>query len=359
MLAALRSQKVAGTHMTQDPIYARARRAIDTMEERGIPPSSSHYEVWLAYHTGERPDVSAAVDDLVATGQAVDAAASDGLHQRFFSTARYTTEVILTGARIADGMVNLIQALQEAASGARDYNEVMAKAQVDLAAIGGPEPVAAILRGLIDATHTFASRNSELETKVNQTTREIEQLRSSLDKVRMEAFTDALTGAANRKFFDETLRLRIAESTSQGTPMCLALCDIDHFKSFNDTWGHQTGDQVIKFTAATLQRFAKGDYLVARYGGEEFAVIMPRTELWEAFNVLEQARFAMETKKLLRRSTREDLGGITASFGVALLQPGESADTLIERADKCLYASKRDGRNRVTPDRAPRARSAA
>jgi diguanylate cyclase len=352
-------QDDAGIEMTQDPIYAKARRAIDTMEAQGIPPSSAHYEVWLAYHTGERPEVSVAIDDLLATGQAVDAVASDGLHQRFFSTVRYNAEVILTGARISEGMVNLIQALQDAATGARDYNEVMAKAQVDLAAIGATEPVGAILRGLIDATRSFASRNSELETKVSQTTREIEQLRTSLDKVRLESFTDALTGAANRKFFDETLQLRIAESLSQGTPLCLALCDIDHFKSFNDRWGHQTGDQVIKFTAATLQRFAKGDHLVARYGGEEFAVIMPRTELWEAFNLLEQARFAMETKKLLRRTTREDLGGISASFGVALLQSGDTASTLVERADKCLYASKRDGRNRVTPDRAPRARSAA
>ena len=125
----------------------------------------------------------------------------------------------------------------------------------------------------------MSKQNSNLSHKLAQSSQEMEKLRTSLRQARAEALTDALTGIANRKLFDETLRLRKEEADAEKTDLALLLCDIDHFKSFNDTWGHQTGDQVIRFVASALTKFALPDHLVARYGGEEFAVIMPRTSL--------------------------------------------------------------------------------
>ena len=137
------------------------------------------------------------------------------------------------------------------------------------------------------------------------------------------------------------------EDAELGTSFCLMLLDIDHFKRFNDTWGHQTGDQVLRLVAMTLKSNIKGKDLAARYGGEEFAAILPETDLEGAVIVADNIRKAVQAKELLKRSTNEKLGRITASFGVAMYKPGDSPSSLIERADRCLYAAKHAGRNRV------------
>jgi diguanylate cyclase len=128
------------------------------------------------------------------------------------------------------------------------------------------------------------------------------------------------------------------------------IADIDHFKNFNDTYGHQTGDQVLRLVAMTLKSNIKGKDLAARYGGEEFVAVLPSTDLAGAVIVAENVRKAIQAKELLKRSTNEKLGRITASFGVAVFQQTDTAASLIERADRCLYGAKRAGRNRVVSE---------
>ena len=147
--------------------------------------------------------------------------------------------------------------------------------------------------------------------------------------------------------------MRIEEARSQRTELCLLLCDIDHFKRFNDTWGHHTGDQILRFLASALQGHSRPDYLVARHGGEEFAIVMPRANVKQAAQTADLLRSAIQAKRLRRRSTNEDLGQVTVSMGVARLQPGDTPQGILERADACLYASKRNGRNQVTTDATP------
>jgi diguanylate cyclase len=153
--------------------------------------------------------------------------------------------------------------------------------------------------------------------------------------------------------FDETLRMRLEEARAQGTELCLILCDIDHFKRFNDTWGHHTGDQILRFLASAMQAHARPDFLVARHGGEEFAMLLPRVTPRSAAQLADALRAAIQTKRLRRRSTNEDLGQVTVSIGIARLQPGDTSQGFVERADACLYASKRNGRNQVTTDATP------
>jgi diguanylate cyclase len=125
------------------------------------------------------------------------------------------------------------------------------------------------------------------------------------------------------------------------------MCDIDHFKAFNDTWGHQTGDQVLRLVANCLSENVKGRDTAARYGGEEFVVILPQTQLAGAVNLANQIRAKVESKKLVKKSTGDILGIITISCGVTQYDPNESAEDFVRRADECLYAAKRAGRNRV------------
>jgi diguanylate cyclase (GGDEF)-like protein len=125
------------------------------------------------------------------------------------------------------------------------------------------------------------------------------------------------------------------------------MCDIDRFKSFNDTWGHATGDQVLRLVSSAMKANTKGRDLAARYGGEEFAVVLPHTMLFDAVTVAEHIRASIETKKVVKKSTGESLGKVTISIGVAQYLPGETVDDVLQRADTHLYAAKETGRNRV------------
>ena len=129
--------------------------------------------------------------------------------------------------------------------------------------------------------------------------------------------------------------------------MTLLLCDIDHFKKFNDTWGHQTGDQVLRLVASCLAENVKGRDTAARYGGEEFGVLLRGTGLEAAAKVAEQIRQTVETKKLVKKSTGDILGNITISIGVAQFAPGDTIEAVVRRADACLYGAKQNGRNLV------------
>jgi diguanylate cyclase len=136
------------------------------------------------------------------------------------------------------------------------------------------------------------------------------------------------------------------------------MCDVDHFKKFNDTYGHLTGDQVLRLTALAVKQNVKGKDVAARYGGEEFVVALPNTPLQAAITVADHIRRAVMTKELVKRSTGEKLGRVTISIGAAALHPNDTAMTLIERADQCLYAAKRAGRNRVICETDPEAEPA-
>jgi diguanylate cyclase len=198
------------------------------------------------------------------------------------------------------------------------------------------------------ATRKVREENHALETQLADTTDELGRLRQHLEQVRRDAMTDALTMLANRKAFDETLEAACAGPLARGEPLTLAVVDIDHFKNFNDTWGHQTGDQVIRYVASVIDRVAEGTRFAARYGGEEFAVIFPGEASGPALAALEDAREEISSRILKRRSTNEDLGTITISTGIAEGRSGDTPAALIERADEALYASKRTGRNRTS-----------
>jgi diguanylate cyclase len=137
---------------------------------------------------------------------------------------------------------------------------------------------------------------------------------------------------------------------SEDTPLCLFMCDIDHFKRFNDTFGHQTGDQVLRLVGGCLAENVKGRDTAARYGGEEFAVVLPHTALDDAVFVANVIRRAVESKKLVKKTTGDILGSISISLGVAQLGPDDDKASLIARADACLYGAKHAGRNRVVSE---------
>ncbi len=200
----------------------------------------------------------------------------------------------------------------------------------------GPEGVISAVARLIESNQTMQSQLGEVEDKLHEQARLVE-------KKTEEARTDMLTGLANRRAFDDKVTDCCAEYERSHRSFSLILGDIDHFKKFNDTHGHQTGDEVLRGTARVLRETARESDFVARYGGEEIAVVLPGTKAEDAIRALERGRQAVEKARF--QSPSGELN-VTMSFGIAELAPGEDQKSLVGRADAALYASKEAGRNR-------------
>lgn len=170
------------------------------------------------------------------------------------------------------------------------------------------------------------------------------ELKNNLETQRMEALRDALTELPNRAAYDDCIEAEFSRWRRHGHPLSIAIIDIDHFKTINDTLGHLRGDKVLKLVAREISRRVRSEDFVSRYGGEEFMVIMPETDQQSAFAAMEKVRMAIEHCPFNFNQKRIP---ITASFGIATFAEGDEIETCFERADKALYRAKDNGRNRV------------
>lgn len=340
--------KVVETTLRGPEAYGLARRVLDEMEAAGVWPTPLNFELWL-HHLGEPEGaLGQEIRRILAKGEPFTEAVADMLAAEYLPRGRLSEEIRDAGRVLDRELASVAGAIAKAHKNQADYGQVLAGAATDMAGAASPENLRNVVDGLSAATRKVQKQNQDLEQRLDVSTREVARLREHLEQVRRDAMTDALTNLANRKAFDEHLDACVEAAHRDGGPLVLAVLDIDHFKSFNDTWGHQTGDQVIRYVASVLGRLAKAPRMAARYGGEEFAVIFPDEDSAAVDAALEAVRMEIGSRSLRRRSTDDELGAVTISAGHARLEPGETAAALLGRADEALYASKRAGRNRVT-----------
>ena len=184
--------------------------------------------------------------------------------------------------------------------------------------------------------------------------RDIHQRKLQEEQLSLLARTDGLTGLANRRAFDEALEREWKRTVREGSQMSLLLLDIDHFKQFNDEYGHQVGDDCLRTVAAAIRgSVRRATDVVARYGGEEIVVILPSTDSSVALAIAEKVRHSIEALGLSHLGNTERGGNVTVSIGIAtaLARHGgtmKMPESLLLSADHALYKAKHDGRNRVT-----------
>lgn len=326
---------------------AHGEIAIKYLKANITPAYPRNYELWYTYSTGVNRDLNRAINEALRAGGKLTPAQTDKIYEDFISSGMLSERIGQVSGRLTDQVVEIIEALEKSGGSVGQFGKELRQATNGLGSAKSGEEVRTIVETIVKATHKMEGQNSDLERQLRESQAQIEELHSSLESIRFESLTDQLTGLANRKRFDESLRKAINEAEETGNPLCLAMADVDHFKKFNDTFGHQTGDQVLRLVAATMKSNVKGRDTAARYGGEEFGLIMPATSLEAGRTVCDQIRQVVRAKELVKRSTGESLGRITISFGIALFRSGEPVESLIERADEALYAAKRAGRDRV------------
>jgi diguanylate cyclase len=323
------------------------------------PASPRHFEIWYTYATGYNPSLNQMINEMLSRNGTLRDADIEQIYETYLSPSRYTDRIDRVGSKVMDEIEQVMGMLGAAAGTASDYTQNLATASQTLGLDTDDKAVRSIVESLVTATAEMQQNNQSLEAKLSASKQEIDQLQENLETVRTESLTDPLTTLANRKSFDEAIVRAIADAQASNEPMSLMLTDIDHFKKFNDTFGHLTGDQVLRLVAISVKQNVKGQDIAARYGGEEFAVVLPNTVLRAAITVADHIRCAVMAKELMKRSTGEHLGRVTISIGVAMLRPDDTPQSLIERADHCLYAAKRNGRNQVGGESDPAAANPA
>jgi diguanylate cyclase len=325
-----------------------AKTALELMAECSVPATPENFELFYAHASGEAPAIAQVMDRLIAARKPLTPDMLLDLRLRCLSSARAARAMDSLGSGINDVIGAVLGRLEAAGRQTADYQNALSAASGALDMNQrSPADLQALVSGLLAATREMEQRTRSLEGELQKSSKQVRELRSKLDNVRKESLTDPLTGIANRKAFDGAVGRALAQMAEAPEAVTLLLCDIDHFKSFNDNWGHQTGDQVLRLVASCLAENVKGRDTAARYGGEEFAVLLRGTALEAATHVAEQIRHTVQTKKLVKKSTGDVLGNITISIGVAQFAPGEAAEAVIRRADACLYGAKSHGRNLV------------
>ena len=317
------------------------------------PATPRHFEIWYTYATGYNPSLNQLVNDLLTRNGTLSDVDINHIYETYISANRLTDQIDDVGSQVMGEIEQVMAMIGAAAGNASSYTENLVDVSQKLGVAADEPAVRTIVESLVLATKDMEKNNQALEARLSASKQEITELQQNLEAVRSESLTDPLTTLANRKYFDEALTKAIADARAKGEPLSLMMTDIDHFKKFNDSYGHLTGDQVLRLVASSAKQNVKGLDIAARYGGEEFAIVLPNTMLRSAITVADQIRRAVMTKELMKRSTGEHLGRVTISVGVATLQKTDTVQSLLERADTCLYAAKRNGRNRVISEADP------
>lgn len=333
-----------------DRSFFIAQRALELMRTYGSSADPRSYEVWYTYVSGHKPAMNDAIKKITAERGSLSQADIDHIYEQHLVASRAAQASEKATAVFLGEIDQVMQMIDVALGSTTRYGESLQAFSDDLAGPVDRTRIREVVASVVRATKEVSETNQQLEARLKETRTEIESLRETLESVRVEAVTDPVTGISNRKYFQDMLHRSVETAEAQTSPLALVVIDIDHFKRFNDLYGHLTGDQVLRLVAMTMREQVKRKATLARFGGEEFGIILPDTSLDKAKAMAEQIRLSVMNRELVKRSTGESLGKITVSIGIATLRRGEGPTAFLDRADQCMYVAKRTGRNRIVTD---------
>lgn len=312
-----------------------AEETMAFLRHHRLEPTPQNYTLCYAAHSGAHPTLRKALTDISDDGIRVTQKDADELFAQFLTALPpgLNTEEPDFARALRHQALKIADAVNDAAGVAGAFNLELSSDYDRLKA--DPANVATILATTLD-------RSRKAENELAAAMAELQTLRTELDAAREDSTRDAVTNLRNRR----ALLAHLAELAEEKRAHVLAICDVDHFKSVNDKYGHVVGDRVLKSIANALS-MACAPHLVGRWGGEEFLVIIADTDLNDAKRIIEEARESVAGRRYKLRETDEPLGSITFSAGLTCVNDSDSsAQDALVRADKLLYQAKSEGRNR-------------
>ncbi|MBH8612126.1 GGDEF domain-containing protein [Pseudomonas mohnii] len=322
---------------------ALLKQALPLMVRHNIPPNPVHYALWYTYSKGQEPELNFRLDRLLNYFDCFPPESAEKLFRE------YIIRDELEGTRIGQQQaINLVDTMERDVScsvkGCLNFQASIGHC-LDLLGVSFDKSLPAILDDLQQSAQLMRDQQALFLFQLRAAQNEIVALRDKLKQASLVAMLDGLTQVFNRDTFN-----RLLEQSLNDTPhgLALVMLDIDHFKQFNDQYGHLLGDRVLQHVGQVLRDLLPPQAIVARYGGEEFCVILKEcSDLDSAHAFAEQLRLKVQSLRIKARSIDKVLDTITASFGVALFEAGDNLETLLTRADDALYQAKRSGRNQV------------
>jgi diguanylate cyclase len=310
-----------------------------------VPATPDNYAIWYEYYSGSNTILNRTIDTILSNKALMDARTLDDLRKSFFASAEERSMIVETSRSVLKTLNEVIGLANRASQDAQDFGTtVHAFAQNALDA--SVANLRQLIETLVQESQMMAERSEYVRGRMRLSAEKIEDLERNLQDAMREANVDCLTGLANRKAYETTARRLAGAAMNDGDDLSLLLVDIDHFKRVNDTWGHPTGDDVLRHVSGVIRNEVRGGDFASRYGGEEFAVLLPHTGKASAASVAENIRQAI-AKAPVALPVVPPIGYITVSIGGASYEIGEPLSEWISRADSALYSAKRGGRNCV------------
>ncbi|MGC9270434.1 diguanylate cyclase [Acidiphilium sp.] len=341
------SAEVTSTIHTLGEAKILAERTLDLLVAHRVAPTPRNYTVIYDYFDGTNSALQKSLDQYLQAGRMLDDTIISMMYERHVAFDQFSL-LRGMGGDLEKILNALVTEIGDAGQGAKLFGQKLQAGIGDLTSGLQPRPLQIIAAELKVAAEQAQRRNAQLQERLETTLAETISLRDELEQRRRDAMIDPLTGLLNRRAMDAHLSELL--SSGRGQPFSVLMVDIDHFKLINDTYGHALGDAVIRNVADVIRKSIRGGDFAVRYGGEEFVIVLPDTPIEGAIIVAETIRGQIESLRLRRNRDNAVLKPFTASVGVAERSADDTQDSLLQKADRALYISKKMGRNRVTTE---------
>ena len=322
------------------------KTAIPRVVAHQLPANPVHYSLWYNYVANHIPSLNKAMDSMISDSIGLTSERCHELFQHYIIN-EHLEEQQKNLERITQLAAQLLSHINESMAGSEKLDAEITSNIEELQQVKSMDEVSSIVDNVINASENIRNANTNFIENIKQANAEIGSLRDQLQEAEKSAYTDQLTQLYNRHAFDRQLA-QLLQTDTVAKSVCLIIADLDHFKSFNDDYGHIIGDRVLQRMGEIIQDHCPDNAIGSRYGGEEFAIILSNSSIAQATEVAEILRKKLQQLKVKIKNSDKILDNISASFGIAQFQLGEGAENFIDRADQALYRSKENGRNQVS-----------
>jgi len=325
------------------------KKAVPLMMKYQVPTTPINYALWYSYVANEIPELTTELDNILAHHQILPPIQAQSLYRNFVAD-KIESSTWQMRESIEAMLFELTQSLKDTHVDTDKFQSSLDETFSQLEKVDNEgfsiEEVMGLVRELVGGSKAIRNSTQFFSSSLEKAQQEIASLKGQLEHSQRLALYDSLTGLLNRHSFDTELSV-LLKAKNQG--LCLILADIDHFKKFNDEYGHLLGDQVLKAVGRRLLDASRDGAVAYRFGGEEFAILLPKGNIRIARQYAETLRKLIDKLTLRDKRTSKLIDSITASFGVSEFTPQDTLTSFIARADDNLYKAKELGRNMVIP----------